>query len=168
MRNLKFDEKPDYTYLKKIMKERFVREGYEFDYVYDWLLIPLSRRNPKLQLKIPITVDLINNEEELLKQYDESNYSKDNIEQGLSPHDMQDDYPSIQKDQDDFIQNSNKNEENMGASKQQTINKARILKPEDHMDIQLNSLPANKNNDDKNNKKKQKKDGKKKDNCLIF
>jgi len=45
VRNLKFDEKPDYTYLKKILKERFVKEGYEFDYVYDWILIPLSAKN---------------------------------------------------------------------------------------------------------------------------
>lgn len=27
-RNLKFEDKPDYTYLKKIFKERFVKEGY--------------------------------------------------------------------------------------------------------------------------------------------
>jgi hypothetical protein len=44
-----------------------VREGYEFDYVYDWILIPLSARNPSLSNKIPITIDIINNEEEFLK-----------------------------------------------------------------------------------------------------
>jgi serine/threonine protein kinase len=38
-RKLKFDEKPDYGYLKKIFKELFVRSGYEYDYVYDWLLV---------------------------------------------------------------------------------------------------------------------------------
>ena len=44
-RGLKFDEKPDYGYLKKLFKELFVKEGYEFDYVYDWVLIPVERRS---------------------------------------------------------------------------------------------------------------------------
>ena len=35
-RDLKFEEKPDYNYLRKIFKDLFNREGYEFDYVYDW------------------------------------------------------------------------------------------------------------------------------------
>ena len=38
-RNLRFDEKPDNTYLKKLLKDLFVRSGYELDYVYDWNLI---------------------------------------------------------------------------------------------------------------------------------
>ena len=46
VRGLKFDEKPDYSLLRKTLKERFVKEGFEYDYVYDWILIPLSARNP--------------------------------------------------------------------------------------------------------------------------
>jgi len=41
-KKLGFDEKPDYAFLRRIFKELFLREGYEFDYVYDWMLIPLS------------------------------------------------------------------------------------------------------------------------------
>jgi hypothetical protein len=63
VKNLKFDEKPDYTYLKKIFKERFVKEGFEYDYVYDWILIPLSSKNPIFANKIPITIELIQNED---------------------------------------------------------------------------------------------------------
>ena len=37
-RNLKFEEKPDYSYLRKILKELFVAEGFECDHVYDWTL----------------------------------------------------------------------------------------------------------------------------------
>jgi len=40
-RRLRFDEKPDYTYLRRIFKELFLREGHEFDYIYDWVLIPM-------------------------------------------------------------------------------------------------------------------------------
>lgn len=70
--------------MKKLLKERFVREGYEFDYVYDWILIPLSARNSSLNNKIPITIDLINNEEEYLKKQ-EQNFSMHNLEKNLSP-----------------------------------------------------------------------------------
>jgi hypothetical protein len=35
-RELKFEEKPDYNYLRKVFKELFSRMGYEYDYVYDW------------------------------------------------------------------------------------------------------------------------------------
>ena len=45
-RSLKFEEKPDYSYLRKLLKERFVKEGYEFDHIYDWILIPMSLRYP--------------------------------------------------------------------------------------------------------------------------
>jgi len=35
-RDLKFEEKPDYNHLRKVLKELFSRMGYEYDYVYDW------------------------------------------------------------------------------------------------------------------------------------
>jgi len=38
-RGLRFDEKPDYIYLKKLLKDLFVKSGYEQDYVYDWNII---------------------------------------------------------------------------------------------------------------------------------
>ena len=40
IRSLKFDDKPDYSFLKRLFRERFMKENFEFDYVYDWLLIP--------------------------------------------------------------------------------------------------------------------------------
>jgi hypothetical protein len=38
-RDLKFEEKPDYTYLRRIFKDLFNRNGMEYDYVYDWNLL---------------------------------------------------------------------------------------------------------------------------------
>lgn len=35
-RNLKFEEKPDYLYLRKMFKELFVRRNFEWNYMYDW------------------------------------------------------------------------------------------------------------------------------------
>ena len=41
---MRFDEKPDYTYLRKLLKDLFVRSGYELDYVYDWNLIAEEKK----------------------------------------------------------------------------------------------------------------------------
>ena len=37
-----------------MFKERFIKEGYQFDYIYDWILIPLKLKNTDLSNKIPI------------------------------------------------------------------------------------------------------------------
>jgi hypothetical protein len=37
-RNLKFEEKPDYNYLRKLFKDLMYRNGFEYDYIYDWVL----------------------------------------------------------------------------------------------------------------------------------
>ncbi|AAZ11194.1 casein kinase I, epsilon isoform, putative [Trypanosoma brucei brucei TREU927] len=37
-RSLHFEDKPDYSYLKRLFRELFVREGYHMDYVFDWTL----------------------------------------------------------------------------------------------------------------------------------
>ena len=38
-RALRFDERPDYAYLKKLFKDRMNAEKYRMDYVYDWILL---------------------------------------------------------------------------------------------------------------------------------
>lgn len=35
-RALRFDDKPDYSYLRKLFRDLFVREGFQYDYVFDW------------------------------------------------------------------------------------------------------------------------------------
>ena len=35
-RSLKFDEKPNYNYCRKLLREAFDVQGYSFDYAYDW------------------------------------------------------------------------------------------------------------------------------------
>ena len=35
-RALCFDDKPDYSYLRKLFHDLFFREGFQFDYVFDW------------------------------------------------------------------------------------------------------------------------------------
>jgi hypothetical protein len=38
VRELKFEEKPSITYLRKLIMGLFKREGYEMDYEYDWIV----------------------------------------------------------------------------------------------------------------------------------
>ena len=37
VRRLDFFEKPDYDYLRKLFTDLFDRNGYMFDYEYDWI-----------------------------------------------------------------------------------------------------------------------------------
>jgi hypothetical protein len=42
-RSLRFDDKPDYSYLRKIFRDLFVREGFQYDYVFDWTVYKYQR-----------------------------------------------------------------------------------------------------------------------------
>lgn len=37
-KNLKFDEQPDYLYVRRLFKDLFVRLGFQYDYEFDWVL----------------------------------------------------------------------------------------------------------------------------------
>ena len=39
IRSLDFDEKPKYSYLRKIFRDLFVREGFDYDHVYNWTVL---------------------------------------------------------------------------------------------------------------------------------
>lgn len=45
-RNLKFEEKPDYSYLRKLFKDLMYRSGYEYDYIYDWVILKNGQKLP--------------------------------------------------------------------------------------------------------------------------
>ncbi|XXG64033.1 hypothetical protein AAC387_Pa05g2094 [Persea americana] len=37
--SLTFDQRPDYGFLKRLFRDLFSREGFEFDYIFDWTII---------------------------------------------------------------------------------------------------------------------------------
>ena len=43
IRSLRFDERPDYSHLRKLFRDLFVREGFVYDYAYDWTMRPPVR-----------------------------------------------------------------------------------------------------------------------------
>jgi hypothetical protein len=48
-RSLKFEEKPDIGYLRKLFKDLFYRMGYEYDFVFDWMV---KKQNPSQAIKV--------------------------------------------------------------------------------------------------------------------
>lgn len=38
-----------------MLKEKFVKEGYQYDNVYDWILIPLRLKDTELSNRVPLS-----------------------------------------------------------------------------------------------------------------
>jgi len=53
-RSLRFDDKPDYAYLRKLLRDLFIREGYKYDAIFDWTII---RAQETLSNTIPSSLD---------------------------------------------------------------------------------------------------------------
>ncbi|KAI7875854.1 kinase-like protein [Lichtheimia hyalospora FSU 10163] len=49
VRSLRFDDKPDYSYLRKLFRDLFVREGFQYDYVFDWTVRKMQQEKNKEQ-----------------------------------------------------------------------------------------------------------------------
>ncbi|TKS91542.1 Casein kinase I isoform epsilon [Collichthys lucidus] len=41
-RSLRFDDKPDYSYLRQLFRNLFHRQGFSYDYVFDWNMLKFS------------------------------------------------------------------------------------------------------------------------------
>lgn len=63
-RSLRFDDKPDYLYLRKLLRDLFVRQGYQYDYVFDWTIYKHQAKQQQMQMQIP---DKAANEEEAVR-----------------------------------------------------------------------------------------------------
>ncbi|EGY22240.1 casein kinase I isoform delta [Verticillium dahliae VdLs.17] len=48
-RSLRFDDKPDYSYLRKLFRDLFVREGFQYDYVFDWTVYKYQKNTQAAQ-----------------------------------------------------------------------------------------------------------------------
>ena len=71
---LKFEDRPDYAYLRRTFKDLFIREGHQYDYIFDWNLLNYSTTYSKIanveeEKKIPeIKQKKSNNSKPGLKQ----------------------------------------------------------------------------------------------------
>ena len=58
-RNLKFEDKPDYNYLKNLFKDLFTKSGYEVDYHYDWNANTRKKKDEKKDSKRNLLSDTV-------------------------------------------------------------------------------------------------------------
>ncbi|PVU96720.1 hypothetical protein BB561_001010 [Smittium simulii] len=63
-RSLRFDDKPDYAYLKRLFRDLFVRTGLRYDYIFDWTVFKrdkLTNSGQPAQKQLPEEVQNIQN-----------------------------------------------------------------------------------------------------------
>jgi serine/threonine protein kinase len=53
-RSLRFEDRPDYAYLKRVFKELFYRKGFQYDNMFDWTVLNLQQERAKLPPERPL------------------------------------------------------------------------------------------------------------------
>jgi len=56
-RSLRFEDRPDYAYLKRLFKELFYRKGFQYDNMFDWTVLNLQQERSRLPPERPLMVD---------------------------------------------------------------------------------------------------------------
>lgn len=60
VRCLRFEDKPDYAYLRKLFRDLFFKEGFQNDYVFDWTI---KRIQESITAERPLSIGALQNEE---------------------------------------------------------------------------------------------------------
>ena len=42
-KGLRFDDRPDYAYLRRLFRELFIKEGFGYDYIFDWTIMKYEK-----------------------------------------------------------------------------------------------------------------------------
>lgn len=53
-RSLRFEDRPDYAYLKRLFKELFYRKGFQYDNMFDWTVLNLQQERSRLPPDRPL------------------------------------------------------------------------------------------------------------------
>merc|ERR1711933_463697 len=57
-RCLDFEAHPDYAYLRKLFRDLFFRQGYQYDFAFDWTVLPLGPTQvPEESRLSPVALD---------------------------------------------------------------------------------------------------------------
>ncbi|EDK41675.2 casein kinase I isoform delta [Meyerozyma guilliermondii ATCC 6260] len=78
IKTLRFEDKPDYPYLRKLFRDLFKRENYRYDYVFDWTLYKFQQEKQR---------DMVKNQGE--EERDDQAYQQVQIQQNQSNQTMQ-------------------------------------------------------------------------------
>jgi serine/threonine protein kinase len=63
-RSLRFEDRPDYAYLKRLFKELFYRKGFQYDNMFDWTVLNLQQERSRLPAERPLDMGSGNNNRE--------------------------------------------------------------------------------------------------------
>jgi hypothetical protein len=55
-RSLRFEDRPDYAYLKRLFKELFYRKGFQYDNMFDWTILNLQQEKAKMPVERPLAL----------------------------------------------------------------------------------------------------------------
>lgn len=53
-RSLRFEDRPDYAYLKRLFKELFYRKGFQYDNMFDWTVLNLQQERARTPPERPL------------------------------------------------------------------------------------------------------------------
>ncbi|EUR70320.1 CK1/CK1/CK1-D protein kinase [Plasmodium falciparum 7G8] len=67
-RSLRFEDRPDYTYLRRLLKDLFIREGFTYDFLFDWTCVYASEKDKKKMLENKNRFDQTADQEGRVKQ----------------------------------------------------------------------------------------------------
>lgn len=84
-RSLRFDNKPDYVFLRKLVRDLFTRSNYYYDYCFDWTLIKYKRQGKLKDADAQNQED--NNEDGTKNNTNVANTNNATISNSNNPHD---------------------------------------------------------------------------------
>merc|ERR1719450_995482 len=56
-RSLRFEDRPDYAYLKRLFKELFYRKGFQYDNMFDWTVLNLQQERSRMGPERPMRIE---------------------------------------------------------------------------------------------------------------
>lgn len=73
-RSLRFEDRPDYAYLKRLFKELFYRKGFQYDNMFDWTVLNLQQEKARLPVERPVSQQIEGGEEQQRASNDQARY----------------------------------------------------------------------------------------------
>jgi len=85
-RSLRFDDKPDYAYLRKLFSELFVRKGFTFDLVYDWTALRKEEHRDKSDRSERPHTEAVRVDEEAARRAERARRTEELRRHSSAPH----------------------------------------------------------------------------------
>ena len=167
-RNLLFDEKPDYAFLKRLFNNLFAIRGFLRDYKYDWTDPAKIDHNIIEEKNIPLIYGEIKGSRDKMGSSLESKESQSVDSFSNSEHNIYDDQSFSVKNEDERKDDSKINDmRGFGSNEMDQLN-AQSKKPSIFKNYGMNDNSSKINNDEKNSRMPKSKDREKKRDTITI